>query len=164
MANMKRMKDGHHFLQIPVTPYEQDKPNICAMRKNARKDFSFFKDRFAEHVADMDSEETKERVAEEIRRSQLTPEQRKHQAHALGEWFADYLVDAGYQVDDSPWMFKQMMMAAFPRVARCGDTEITAENVEEISLNHMRLFNRFFEEEKEDGSKLVGHPLCGPYY
>ena len=74
-------------------------------------------------------------------------EERRKLAEGLGRWFSDYLIDAGYQIDESPTIFKQMILSAFPRIMKPGEKEITTGNIEQVTLNFARVYNHYLEEE-----------------
>ena len=81
--------------------------------------------------------------------SRVPVEVRTELAGDLGKWFMNYLSDAGYRVDDSPFVMKQMIMSAFPRIMKSSDhNESTPDNIEQTVLNFVRVYNHYMEEEE----------------
>lgn len=85
-------------------------------------------------------------------------------AQEMGQWFADYMMDAGYVIEDSPIMHKQMIMKAFPRINPSGQ-EITTDNAEQVILNYSRLLNNYWNEKEHPAFKkaLVGRFGSGSF-
>lgn len=78
-------------------------------------------------------------------------EQRDELAAGLSKWFSDYLMDNGYYIDDSPIMYKQMIMAAFPPITK--DTTITTENVEQVAVNYAHVLNKYLDDKDLSGAR-----------
>lgn len=148
--NLERMQSGHHFLQIPVLPYDQDKENLKSIKKQAKEDFSFHKASVNGWLGSdlMSSSEKRVQLVEKVEHSRLAGPECQDVEDRLGKWFADYLHDAGYRVDESPIMYKQMIMSAFPVILK--EDKLTADNVEQTTtLNYSRIVNHYLEEEEE---------------
>lgn len=150
--NNERFETGHHFLRIPWTPYEEDRDRLKAIKMHAAEDFSFNQARIAGYVnsENLATPENRQELVEKIKVSRVTLEERKEIGKDMGAWFSDYLMDAGYHVDESAIMYKQMIMQAFPRLKESGD-ELTVDNIEESTLKWSRVLNHYLEEEEEAG-------------
>ena len=149
--NCKRMKDGHHFIVMPYRSFEEDKPHLPEMRQHAEADFQYWSELMNSHLGSscLESAEKRERLAQRGHESGTPVEERRKRAKDLGQWFADYVYDAGYQIDESPIIFKQMIMTAFPRIMKSEDqNELTAENIESVTLNFAKVYNHYHEEEE----------------
>ncbi|CAB9513030.1 resistance protein [Seminavis robusta] len=151
--NDKRMKKGEPWLVIPYRPYEEDKHHLRVMRQQARGDFLYLRSDVLGYVnnPEFEEEEKREALAAQFRNSRAPPEQREEQARGLSKWFADYLVDSGYFVEDSPILYKQMIMAAFPPINK--DEEITAENMEQVAVNYTRVLNKYLDDKDLTGAR-----------
>lgn len=145
--NMERLQSGHHFLRIPVRPYEQDKENLCALKRHAKEDFRYYTNVMAGflNMFERQSKDQRQVCADAVNVAHLDNNVIQDQAKLLGQWFADYIVDAGYRMDESPLMFKHMIMSAFPRVRPEGASteKVEAEYVEEFALNITKVFNHY---------------------
>jgi hypothetical protein len=146
--NIRRANTGHHFLAIPPRTFEEDKPILREIKKNAQADFAFFKSDIASFIgsADMNDTETRRQIAEKVKAARISEKERELFSKEMGSWFADYLVVAGYSVEESPMMFKQMIMSAFPVINK--DQDLTAENVEQVLLSFAKVVGGYLEDEK----------------
>ena len=146
--NIRRMDTGHHFLAIPNRTFEEDKPILQDIKNYAQEDFAFFKSDIAAFIgsADMSDTETRHQIAEKVKKARIGDEERALFSKGMGSWFADYLVSAGYRVEESPMLFKQMMMSAFPVISK--EQDVTAENVEQILLNLTKVVDGYLEEDE----------------
>ena len=154
--NDKRMKDGHDFLVIPYRAYADDKKAnaLCQMAMHSEENFQFWSDLMLRIVASdvMQDQEKLQKLVESIRTSRPPVEERKKLAADLGQWFAEYMYDAGYQIDLNPIVYKQFVMSAFPRIMKSSDeNELTVENIEAVTLRFAKVYNHFHEE-------VVNHP------
>lgn len=151
-VNMERLKSGHHFLRVPIRPYDQDKEQLCEIKRHAKEDFRFYKDIMAGFLKSVDTSTTEKREAmvKAVNASHLDREQIEDQAKQLGQWFSEYVLDAGYRLDESPLIFKQMIMSAFPRVRPAGASidMIDGEHMEEFALNITKVFTFYLEKEE----------------
>lgn len=141
--NDERMKKGEPFLVIPYKTYAEDKEHLGVIRKQARGDFLYLRHRMLEQLNDPELEEEEKRslLAEQFKNSRPPVNQRKELAQGLSKWFADYLIDSGYYIEDSPILYKQMIMSAFPPIN--DDKEITSENIEQVAVNYTRVLNKY---------------------
>ena len=57
-------------------------------------------------------------------------------------------VQNGYWIDDSPIMYKQMIMQAFPPLLPENQTEFNLENFEQGAINYIRVLNKYLDEDK----------------
>ena len=55
--------------------------------------------------------------------------------------------DSGYAVEDSPILYKQMIVRAFPPITEPGE-ELTAENLQQILVNYSRVVHTYLGEEE----------------
>ena len=55
--------------------------------------------------------------------------------------------DSGYAVEDSPILYKQMIIRAFPPLREPGE-ELTAENLQQILINSSRVVHSYLGEEE----------------
>lgn len=151
--NDKRLREGHQFLVIPYKSYADDRETqqLCQIGKHSSEDFKFMTEVLTGYLNSdcLQNPAKRKTLAKKIAKSRPPIEKREELAEALGRWFADYMVDAGYQIDDSPFILKQMIMRAFPRIMRSSDhNELTPENIEEVTLNFIQVYNHFMEEEE----------------
>jgi len=148
--NQKRMLKGHSFIVQDYVSYADEKANLCDMKRHAKADFEFYGKQMLSHLEGdcLADEDKRERLVRMIKKSRAPSSKQEELKRELGEWFADYMVDAGYQIDESPFIFKQLILSAFPRVIPPGDTEFTKENIEQATLNFARLYNHYLEEEE----------------
>lgn len=146
--NIQRVKTGHHFLAIPNRTFEEDKPILHDIKKNDQEDFAVFKSDIAAFIgsADMSDMETRRQIAEKVKKARISDEERELFSKGMGSWFADYLVSAGYRVEETPIMFKQMIMRAFPVISK--DQDVTADNVEQVLLNFAKVVDGYLEDEE----------------
>lgn len=149
--NAKRIASGHHFLLVPWASYEKDKENLREIKNHAKEDLEYTKNMIAGHVSSdmLSTEEKREELTMRIKAARASPEQRQQLAQDLGSWFSHYLMDAGYHVDDSATLYKQMFMSAFPRIKE-GD-ELTPDNIEEAMLKWTKILNHYVKEEEQPG-------------
>ena len=112
--NDRRLVDGHQFLVLPYKSYQEDKETheLCNMGKHSKEDFQFFREIMTGYLSDENLHDPikREKLTKRVQKSRPPIQKRKELASELGQWFADYLLDAGYQVDDSPFILKQMIM------------------------------------------------------
>jgi hypothetical protein len=151
--NIQRVKAGDQFLAIPNRTFEEDKPLLHDVRKNALEDYAFCKSRVTAFVggsADMGDMETCRQVAEKVKQIRISDEELELLSKGMGSWFADYLVSAGYRLEESPMMYKQMMMSAFPVINK--EQDVTAENVEQVLLNYAKVTDGYFLEDSKEAS------------
>jgi hypothetical protein len=146
--NIQRVNTGHPFLVIPNRTFEEDKPILQEIKNYAQEDFSFFKSDIASFLgsADMSDMEARRQIAEKVKKARINDEERELFSKGMGSWFADYLVSAGYRVEESQMMFKQMIMSAFPVISK--EQDVTAENVEQIVLNFAKVVDGYLEDEE----------------
>jgi hypothetical protein len=146
--NMERMETGHHFLQLPVVPYAQDKEHLKSIKKHAKEDFSFHQATINRWLGSelMSSAEKREHLLEQVKQARAEEHERQQMASALGEWFKDYLSDSGYRIDESPIMYKQMIMSAFPVLHK---EALNADNLEQATLNYSKIVNHYLEDQEE---------------
>lgn len=151
--NFQRMRDGHDFLVMPYRPYADDKAtgSLCHMKMHSEENFKFWSDTMLRIVGteDITDEQMRQQLVEAVHKSRPPVDERKKLAADLGQWFADYMYDAGYQMDLNPVMFKQFIMSAFPRIMISSDqNELTMENIEAVTLRFAKVYNHFHGEEK----------------
>jgi hypothetical protein len=146
--NIQRVNTGHHFLVAPNRTFEEDKPILQDIKNYAQEDFAFFKSNIAEFIgsADMSDMEARLKIAEKVKKARISEEERELFSKGMGSWFADYLVSAGYRVEESPMIFKQMMMRAFPVISK--EQDVTADNVEQQLLNFAKVVDGYLEDEE----------------
>jgi hypothetical protein len=162
--NIQRVKTGHHFLAIPPRTFEEDQPIIRDIKKNAQEDFLFFKSDIAEFLgsADMDNDEKRREITAKVKEARLSDEDRDLYTKGMGAWFADYLVGAGYRVEETPMIFKQMIMCAFPVINK--EQDLTADNVEQVLLNFAKVVDGYLEDEEAPGHiKVFARAYAGAY-
>lgn len=148
--NQKRMLKGHSFIVQDYVKYEDERANLCNLRRHAKADFEFYGKQMLSHLEGdcLTDDDKRERLVGMIRKSRAPSAKQEELKRELGEWFAAYMVDAGYQIDESPFVFKQLILTAFPRVIPLGDTEFTEDNIEFATLNFARLYNHYLEEQE----------------
>jgi hypothetical protein len=112
--NMDRFNKGEKFLRIPYGSYAKDAPFLGKLRKRARTDFMFFKEETEQWIDQMKEPAAREAAIKSLKESRPPQDYVDHQKKELGEWFADYLTDNGYMVENDPTPFKMMIMNAFP--------------------------------------------------
>jgi hypothetical protein len=146
--NIQRANTGDQFLAIPPRTFEEDKPILHDIKKNAQEDFAFFKSDIAALLgsADMNDTETRRQITERVNDARISDKERELFSKEMGSWFADYLVGAGYRVEETPTMFKQMIMSAFPVINK--EQDVTAENVEQVLLNFAKVVDGYLEDEE----------------
>jgi hypothetical protein len=160
--NIHRANNGHHFLAIPPRTFEEDKPVLRDIKKNAQEDFAFFKSDIASFLgsADMKDMETRRQIAEKVKAARISDKERELSSKEMGAWFADYLAVAGYSVEESPMMFKQMIMCAFPVINK--EQDLNAENVEQVLLGFAKVVGGYLEDEKvPDYLEAFAHGYSG---
>jgi hypothetical protein len=150
--NIRRVNDGDQFLAIPNRTFEEDEPMLHDIKKNAQEDYAFYKSRVTAFVgsADMSDMETCRQIAEKVKKILISDEELELLSKGMGSWFTDYLVSAGYRVEESPMMYKQMIMSAFPVINK--EQEVTAENVEQVLLNYTKVTDGYFLEDSKEAS------------
>ena len=144
--NEERFSKGQQLLVIPFNKYENEKDQLVQIRKNAKDDLVTYNMNLTMQLRQMDSKEAKEKVVKMLELSRAPLEKRDELGQDLGNWFKDYLIGAGYFVDESPFMYKQMIMEAFPPLREEG-TELSADNLEQTLLNSARVVNKYHNEE-----------------
>lgn len=150
LLNDVRMERGDPFLVIPYRPYEEDKPRLNVMKQQARDDFLWLRHNLIEllYGPEMESPEAKQELLSKFVAARPNAEQKAELAKGLSAWFADYLVDNGYWIDDSPILYKQLIMRAFPPLLPEHEKELTVENMEQMGLNYVRVLNKYLDEPK----------------
>lgn len=93
----------------------------------------------------------KKEIIEQLYHSRPPQKEQDALARALSQWFTDYLVDAGYFMEDSPHLYKQMIMAAFPPLSDGG--ELTPDNIEQFGINYIRVLNKYLADNEVTGAK-----------
>jgi len=151
--NDDRMKKGQPWLVIPYKPYEEDKQHLGALRKQAHGDFLYLRHTLMKFLNDPEwnDEEKRNLLAAQYQNSRAPEKEREKLAQGLSQWFSDYLIDSGYFVEDSPILYKQMIMAAFPPINK--DKEITGENIEQVAVNYTRVLNKYLDDQEITGAK-----------
>ena len=88
------------------------------IKKHVKEDIMFYESNIAGYLesADMNDMEKRRQITEKVKDAKISDTQRELFSRELGSQFADCLVGAGYRVEESPMMFKQMIMIAFPVV------------------------------------------------
>merc|ERR1712183_186761 len=146
LLNDERMKRGDPFLLIPYKAYEEDRPHLHEIRRQARSDFRWLRSYFTGLLSDIDTPVDRQMALDQWTAARATEEQRAKQADGLSQWFADYLIHNGYWIDDSPILYKQMIMEAFPPLLPENESELTGENMEAAGINYIRVLNRYLDE------------------
>jgi len=151
--NEERMKKGEPFLVLPYKKYEEDKKNLALLRRQAHDDFLYLKNRTVEYLNDPELEtmEKRKEIIEQLNHSRPPQKEQDALARDLSQWFTDYLVDSGYFIEDSPHLYKQMIMAAFPPVNDGG--ELTPDNIEQFGINYTRVLNKYLADYEVSGAK-----------
>jgi len=144
-----RLESGQKFLVIPYRTYEEDKPLLKDFRKMAGEDFKFIVGRMTEYLTRVQDPEYRTAIAKQFKVSQPPDEELEHLKSDLGRWFADYMEDNGYFMDEVPILYKQMIMRAFPPVNTSG--EMTADNMEQILINYIRVMKKYLKDEENAG-------------
>lgn len=148
--NMERMDNGRPFLQLPILPYEQDKTHMKSIKKHAKEDFTFHQATINAWLGSelLSTPEKRADLLAQVEKSRGESNQEREALEAgMGSWFAAYLRDAGYRIDESPIMYKQMIMSAFPVILK--EDKLTADNLEQVTLNYSKIVNHYLEEEEE---------------
>ena len=149
LLNDQRMRRGDPFLVIPYNAYEEDKQHLREIKRQARSDFLWVRQHMGKLLNDpaLESVEARQALLEQYTAARPTDEQKAQLAKGLSTWFADYLMDNGYWMDDSPILYKQMIMQAFPPLLpNHGDLGYTAENIEEAGINYLRVLNKYLDD------------------
>lgn len=149
--NEERMKKGEPLLVVPYKKYEEDKTNLPLLQRQAYDDFQYLKNRTVEYLNDLETLEKKKEIIEQLYHSRPPQKEQDALARALSQWFTDYLVDAGYFMEDSPHLYKQMIMAAFPPLSDGG--ELTPDNIEQFGINYIRVLNKYLADNEVTGAK-----------
>jgi len=151
--NDARLEKNQPFLVIPYRPYGEDKEHLKTMRKQARNDFLFNRNNLLEYFNHPDWKDEEKRAELALKYNDLRPplEQREELAAGLSKWFADHLIDSGYYIEDSPIMYKQMIMAAFPPINK--DEKVTADNIEQVAVNYTRVLNKYLDDKDLTGAR-----------
>ena len=144
------MKRGDPFLVIPYKAYHEDKDRLREMKSQAKTDFQWLRQYYLDFLSDpaYESTESRQSLLGQFTASRPSVEEKAAMAKGLSTWFAEYLQDNGYWIDDSPILYKQMIMQAFPPLLPENDSEITVENMEQAAVNYVRLLNRYLDDHK----------------
>lgn len=146
--NSKRWHEGKPFLVLPCQSFELDKPMLAELYKQAQEDFKFVKHNTDVALSEqLDTPEKREALLKHFNEVRPSPEQREKTLQDLGNWFTDYLKDCGYSVDESPLMYKQMLMKAFPTINKDGENALAEDNIEEVMLAKARVVNGYIDDE-----------------
>lgn len=94
----------------------------------------------------MDTYEKRLELVTKFEQSRPPEDTREKMNYSLGEWFTDYIVGSGYWVEDSPIMFKQMIIRAFPPVLE--GEELNVNNFQKSLINSSRIVHRYLDEEQ----------------
>merc|ERR1719464_1121240 len=156
--NQTRMNEGKRFLVLPYKPYKEDKENLAIIQKQARSDFQDHKDTLKKMLLELNNddsnEEKKKELIEKFEKSRPPEETREELKQSLGEWFTDYIVGSGYTIEDSPIMFKQMIIRAFPPLfdddtSYDGDEpKVTVQNLQQCLVNSSKIVHRYLDEDQ----------------
>lgn len=148
LLNDARMKRGDPFLVIPYRAYEQDKHHLHVLKRQARSDFRWLRQYLIDLLndPDLESPEAREELFTKMMAARPDAERKAELAKGLSTWFTDYLIDNGYWIDDSPILYKQMIMQAFPPLLAGKEKDLTFENMEEMGTNYVRVLNKYLDE------------------
>ena len=139
-----------------VRSYEEDKEALDELRQNARATFEFGKrwnDQVLARLADPDYQDKIEDICNLMNQSrEADPEDIAESHRLLGQWFADYIRDAGYNAQINPTVLKQMILVAFPTINP--DGKLTPDNVEQVYLITRRVLNTYLDVKKSDKYSL----------
>lgn len=153
-----RLESGKKFLVIPYNTYEQDKPMLSEFRKRARHDFEVVNQRLEKFLTLVHDPEVCSALIKQFEASTVPEEEMTHLKEDLGKWFADYMEDSGYFMDEVPILYKQMIMDAFPPVNPGG--KVTEENAEQVIINYIRVIKKYLKQEENAGfiTAFAGRP------
>ena len=147
--NDSRRADGLPFLVTPCTPYHEDKHNMAELRRHAKEDFVFVKFRLYGYLEELDRDgETFCESVRHVRPSQHVVDQ---QAQDLGQWFGEYMKDAGYLFDGGhPAIMKQLIMKAFP--AASYEKDINVHVMEKLTVTFLKVMNQALDQETKSAA------------
>merc|ERR1719469_644790 len=135
----------------------------------AAPSFVFFKDYIDEHIDAFNKKDDDwTSRLEQFNKSRLCDTEDSEAVYKeIGQWFADYIKDAGYNVHNNPLLTKQFILSAFPPLTF--DKEITSDNFEEYALHQRRVIDQYIMKTKDDKSKyswesIVGKGFCPTLY
>jgi hypothetical protein len=159
--NEERIKKGQPILLVHYGKYADDdeKGVLYNLRQNAKADFRHLTNRRKMYIGDLNRGEKKAAVVEKMKQIESVVDQDTAQEldQELGAWFTDYLASNGYDTHMSATLTKQMILTAFPPIAR--DQEKTTENIEERLLNADRVYSRFIQLEGDEEYMNKFHKL-----
>ena len=94
--NDARRVKGKPYLIVHPGSYEADKSRLEQLREQAKDDFVFEMNLMDEYIKTLNETEDVEGLIESVNKSyEVDPELVKKSNAELGQWFADYLQDAG---------------------------------------------------------------------
>jgi hypothetical protein len=127
-----------------VRKYADDKECLKFYKARALEDFRFTQKLQAKYLSMLDTPEHRSEVVEKLNKVVPPKAEQEKLAAEMGNWFADYMKDAGYFLDGGRiTVMKQMIMEAFPPINK--DGELTEDNIETTVLKYMKLTNDYFE-------------------
>ena len=142
-----RYQKGLPFIVPVVKPYSDDKECLTFYKKQALEDFRFAMALQARYLANLDTPEHRQEVADRLTKVTPSKEDQAKNAADMGAWFGEYMLDNGYFLDGGRiTLMKQMIMEAFPPINK--DGEFNEQNMEAMVLKYMKLMNDYFERTK----------------
>jgi len=144
-VNEVRREKGLPYLTVRPKPYSEDKDNLGELKRRADPELRYWKYVTDEYLTLLnEKDESLPSIIEQLNVSRKTEDDDEDAAavhREIGEWFVDYLKDAGYQVHQRPLLIKQLILLAFPVL--CEEKEITFLNFETHILRIRRLLDQY---------------------
>jgi MFS family permease len=143
--NFKRIREKKYSLLVPrVGRYEHDKSTLHLLRRQAKDDFTFLRNRSHNLLSKINEPEMPQFVQDvnEAIISSMSDTQ-----HDIGVWFAEYMKDSGYIGTGSPQTIKLMILKAFPVLFEEG--RLSLDNFEQGLVNSERVYNHYLKQEIE---------------
>ncbi len=136
--NLKRILEEKPMLTPKTGTYAEDKVRLEEIRKQAKEDFTFYKQRSRIFFSKKNDPDMKKLVENTTKSYSIMDSNHEE----LGKWFADYLKDNGYIGPASTQTVKLMITKAFPTLVPGGVLKM--DNFEHAAVvNTERVFDHY---------------------
>lgn len=154
LNEIRRVKGKPYLIASPGN-YKSDKLRLADLRAQAKDDYIFTMQQTDGYIAATNKSDDLQGLLNSVNKAyEGDPELIKKANAELGQWFADYLQDAGYEAQTCPQLTKQMIMTAFSVI--CEDEQLTVDNIQEVLLNYRRVYRNFLNMEALPEDETIG--------
>merc|ERR1711862_495035 len=161
-VNRARRLKGLPHLTVHARSYSEDKAEgLDKITKLSAPSFVYFKKYIDENIDAFNKKDDNfQRKLAQFNESRACNNEDSEAVYKeIGEWFAEYLKDAGYNVHNYPVLVKQFILSAFPPLSF--EKELTEHNFEEYALHQRRLIDQYMKFKTIDKTKYSWESIIG---